>query len=227
MVSRLASRGFTIIELLITLVILSLLVGLSTYSFSLFIKSWAGLGDQYLQSRQEAQRVDLLVQAIEGAIPWVVRDNSGDVGFYFLGRDNGFTMVTSTPIFSDTGNAVIRVFLEQDEARPDVKRLVYEEASLDGLVLLDSDQILPFSFRLIVLGGLSDSRFSYFGLISREVSGLDGPQPEATSDWSEGFDGLVSRTHPSKVALVIDDIISVFDLPERADVIRGRSERIE
>ena len=71
-----------------------------------------------------------------------LRDADDRPGFYFLGREEGLTLVTSSPVFSPEQIAVIRVFREP--ASDGRWNLVYEEAPLTGVLLRRSDQTLPF-----------------------------------------------------------------------------------
>ena len=93
-------RGFTLIELLIALTIFGMVIGIATYGYSLFSRHWEGRLGQFQRAQDQYQRLDLVVAALENTLPYVVRGPDGAPGFYFLGREEGLTLVTMSPVFS-------------------------------------------------------------------------------------------------------------------------------
>ena len=221
MVARRRLKGFTLIELLISIAILSLLVGLAGFSFAQFSRHWQSPRADFARAAGQVQRLDLLSRAINDALPWIVKDNNGQPGFYFLGRDEGFTLVTASPIYAVGAPAVIRVFREPEG--PGRWRLVYEEASLASVRLLRGAQILPFERRLVVLEGLPALAFRYYGwanLTERFASAdFNVPTPPR---WSAEFDGLLRIQQPRRVALQLGEFETVFAMSERTRILLRR-----
>jgi prepilin-type N-terminal cleavage/methylation domain-containing protein len=211
-------RGFTLIELLIALAIFGMVVGIASYGYSLFSRSWEGRLGRFQQAQDQYQRLDLVVAALENTLPYVVRDASGAPGFYFLGREEGLTLVTMNPVFATGNIAVIRVFREP--AGNGKWNLLYEEAPLAGRKLRLASQVLPFSHRMIVLRDVPDLGFRYFGWrsLERRVAVADAPELGYEPEWAQEFDGLVLNMHPQRIALRIGDSEAVIFVPERADV---------
>lgn len=216
-------RGFTLIELLISITVLSMVIGITTFAFSLFSRNWqSNIGDFDLAAGQ-LQRVELLNGAIRDSVAWLVRSGDGGdkIGFYFLGREEGMTFVTESPIFEPQGLAVARVFRERErDAR--TWRLVYEEAPLRGLVLRDATQTLPFEHRLVILRGLRALDFRYFGWPSLEarVEGLETGLVAPT--WSAEYDSIERRQQPIRISLRLGSSEVLFHVAERDEVILGR-----
>ena len=159
-------RGFTLIELLIALTIFGMVIGIATYGYSLFSRHWEGRLGHFQRAQDQYQRLDLVVAALENTLPYVVRGPTGAPGFYFLGREEGLTLVTMSPIFSAGNLAVVRVFREPSGNGG--WNLLYEEAPLKGVQLRLASQTLPFQHRMVVLRDLPDLAFSYFGWRSIE-----------------------------------------------------------
>jgi prepilin-type N-terminal cleavage/methylation domain-containing protein len=211
-------KGFTLIEMLIALAIFGMVVGIASYGFSLFSRHWEGRLGRFQQSQDQLQRLDLVVAALENTLPYVVRDASGAPGFYFLGREEGLTLLTMNPVFAAGSIAVIRVFREP--AGNGKWNLLYEEAPLAGQKLRLASQVLPFSHRMIVLRDVPDLGFRYFGWrsLERRVAVADAPELGYEPEWATEFDGLVLNMHPQRIALRIGDSEAVVFVPERADV---------
>ncbi len=215
------SRGFTLLELLISVAILSLVIGLSTYSFSLFSQHWISRERDQLQSQGDYQLVQLLDRAMTSCIPWIVRSGDDNIGFYFLGRDEGMTFVTSRPIVEADAPAVIRIFRESDG--PGRYKLVYEEASIASITLGDANQTLPFRHRLVIARNLSKLNFRFYGWRSSESKAAAVSMDSAVvPSWHDTFDGLVGSAHPEKLAIEMGAISWIIDVPATADMISAR-----
>ena len=217
------STGFSLVELLIAVVILSLVIGAGTFGFSLFTKHWARDREAFDRRISSFQRLELVHRALEDAIPWAVRAQSGKIGFYFLGRDEGLTLVTGSPIFNPGRVAVIRFFRER--AGPDEWRLVYEEAPLVGVRLREASQVLPFRHRLVVLRGLKgDVSFRYFGWESMEDRLRESGPGEAVPmpRWFADYDGLQRGQHPQRIGVSFDGAEAIYFVPDRGNAAINR-----
>ena len=212
--------GFTLVELLISIAIMSMVIGLASYGFSLFSQHWDGPRKSFDRSVGQVQRLDLVSRALGDAIPWVVRDETNRPGFYFLGREEGVTLVTASPIYAVDAPAVVRIFREPEAGGR--WRLVYEEAPLSSVRLTKASQILPFQHRLIILQGIEAISFRYLGWntgqerFGDEVGSLVPPQ------WFSEFDGLVRAHQPVRVALTLGEFETTFSMPDRTSVLLNR-----
>jgi prepilin-type N-terminal cleavage/methylation domain-containing protein len=211
-------KGFTLIELLVALAIFGLVVGIASYGYSLFSRHWEGRLGKFERAQDQYQRLDLVVTALENTLPYVVRDAQGRPGFYFLGREEGLTLVTMSPVFGPGELAVIRVFREQGAGG--AWNLLYEEAPLAGVELRQASQTLPFQHRMLVLRDVPELGFGYFGWRSLEqrAEAADSPELGYKPEWTGDFDGLQRRMHPQRISLRLGDTDAVIFVPERAEV---------
>jgi prepilin-type N-terminal cleavage/methylation domain-containing protein len=210
-----ALRGFTLIEMLVAIVVLSIVIGISTYAYSLFARQWDGKLGRFEQAQAEYQRLEWLAAALEDTLPYVVRDAEGNIGFYFLGRDEGLTLVTMSPIFETGTPALIRVFREPDgEGR---WRLVYEEAPFRTDLLVRANQRMEFRHRLVVARDLPRPEFRYFGWADLNAMLYAAEQAGPGRSWFVEYDGLTRRYHPEKIELRFGDSATVFAVPARID----------
>lgn len=210
--------GFTLLELLLAMAIFGLVLGVASYGYSLFSKNWNGFAQNFARAQTQLQRLDLAYTALANSLPYVVRDDAGRPGFYFLGREEGLTLVTASPIFASGSLAVIRIFREPDGHGN--WNLIYEEASLDGVRLIRAAQILPFDHRLTILRSIRRVEFEYFGWSSaaEQLEASDTPELALAPKWSPEFDGLVRRRNPQRIALRLGQDRAVVFVPDRADI---------
>lgn len=216
--TRALVRGFTLIEMLIAMAIFGLVVGIASYGYALFSRHWEGRLGRFEQAQDHYQRLDLVVTALENTLPYVVRDDQGAGGFYFLGRDEGLTLVTLSPVFTPGELAVVRVFREPGaDGR---WNLLYEEAPLVGVHLRRASQTLPFQHRMVVLRDVPDLRFAYFGWpsVDERLAAANEPELGLQPKWMTSLDGVVARVHPQRIAIGIGGEEAVVFVPERADV---------
>jgi prepilin-type N-terminal cleavage/methylation domain-containing protein len=211
-------RGFTLVELMIVMAIMSMVTVSATYAFSLFSRDWEVRRGGFDKAKAQLRRLELVESALQNTLPWAVWGDDGRVGYYFLGREEGLTVVTASPVFAADRPAVIRVFGERES--PTTWRLVYEEAPLTGVLLRRADQELPFQHRLVVVRGLSDVRFKYYGWLSlQDRMGLESDVDSGNQNWFSEYDGMARVQQPEKIALVLGGAESVISMPIRNSVL--------
>jgi len=214
--------GFTLIELLVATVLMLSMVTIASLGFDWFSQQWTRRLSTIEQSYQNYIQQQQFETAISGIVPYMV-NKGDDFGYYFLGRKEGFTAVSLTPIFEADHPAVIRVFSEQTT---NGYQLVYEEASLKELILISSDQILPFKHRLIVTGGAAQIAFKYLienHIITGNEELPDGIKSQTSFDWKEELDGISTKKHATKIEVVQDDYSFKVMIPKRDQVLNSRT----
>lgn len=210
-------KGFSLLEMLVAITVLSMVIGISTYAYSLFMRQWDGHLGRFDEAQAQYQRLDWLASALEDTLPYIVRDDNGVLGFYFLGREEGLTAVTMSPIFDIGEPALIRVFREADDSG--AWRLVYEEAPFAGNLLARADQRMDFRHRLIIARNVPHLKFRYFGWADLQTRMSFGEALNVRRSWFDEFDGLQRQFHPEKIELNLGGDAAVFDIPVRADAL--------
>lgn len=193
-------QGYTLVEMMIALVILVSLMFTANYSYSLYSNYWSGRLGSFDRSIFYYQGLMQVKESIDSAIPYVVKDDKGDHTFYFLGRSEGFSLVSAAPIFAPTVNdaSVIRVFAEQVG---DEYQLVYEEAPLIDGLLLNLNQQLNFKYRTVLFRTEQPIHFSYFGWQQREHKRESQLNPKLQASWSNEYDAAITRIQPEQIAM--------------------------
>ena len=210
-------RGFSLLEMLVAIVVLSIVIGISTLAYSMMVRKWDGHLGQFDEAQAQYQRLEWLATALEDTLPYVVRDDQDQLGFYFLGRDEGLTLVTMSPIFAVGEPALVRVFRELDEDGS--WQLIYEEAPFAGTLLARANQRLKFRHRLVIARNLPRPVFRYFGWANIGSRLTIDDTLGGQQSWFEEYDGLVRRFHPERIELQMGREIAVFDIPARAETL--------
>lgn len=215
-------RGFTLVELLIATSIMLMMLGMAMFGYQLYDKQWRKEKDNVSLAYEQLKTFDLFNSALHGIIPYLVNQKD-KAGFYFLGKKDGFTAITGSPIVNVGYPAVIRIFTETDTKGQ--YRLVYEEASLKDTWLVGPAQRLKFSERIVVLQDIKDIEFQYFAVpdVNTPVEMDENDQVIDRRQWLNAHDGLTAFTHPEKVQINVAGFPIYANIASRAQVIAAKA----
>lgn len=216
--------GFTLVELLISMAILALLMVSATTFYQFMSQNWQRTKASVDVKEQYYNDWMLVSEALTATLPKLIRREDGQVGFYFLGDQNGFTGFSSKSVQDPEYPAIYRFFIEESP-NSDGVRLIYEEAMLKDTVVTSVNQELPFNFRRVVWNGLTDVQFIYTGW-------ENFTQRMALQNMNEGvevvfdfptYDGANRRQHPLKIKVVIEGFTWSIDIPDVSNELISRS----
>lgn len=221
--SRSRLNGFTLIELLLATTILFLLLSSAMFAYRLYDDSWKRRLSDVDYSFAHYKKIDLFNNAIAGVSTYMVQptmqsNELSSMGFYFLGREEGFTAVTQTPWFDMGTPAVIRVFRESNPQGG--SRLVYEQASLNEQMLLSADQNLNFTHRVVIFEDLRQLTFRYFGLDTS--NDFESDEKAHVFAWFESYDGMQIKQQPDQIEIELDNIKWYFQIQQRSFEYKSR-----
>lgn len=214
--------GFTLIELLIATSIMFATLSLAMFGYQLYDKQWRKNKSGVEQAFLRYKSLDLLVNSLQGVVPYLV--NSTDKpGFYFLGDQLGFTAITLAPMVNSHYPAVIRVFAETDKNGR--SQLIYEEASLSKTWLVDANQSLEFSERIVITQTSKPITFKYFTLPDATAPIEFDANDEVVDrrQWLQQHDGIRSGTHPEQVQIDLGGFPLFATISNRATISTARS----
>ena len=154
-------QGFTLVELLITMALLSMIILIGSSAFGMFGQRWDGRLGQFDATMRSTQNIMLVQDVLSSLMPYVAYNRDGKPIIYFEGNRNGFVAVSSKSIFSDNDFAVVRFSVRQNvELDYDV---LYEESPMVDDVLVSLNQPLEFSRPMVLFESVSDPLFQYYG----------------------------------------------------------------
>jgi prepilin-type N-terminal cleavage/methylation domain-containing protein len=199
--------GFTLLEVLIATALLSVVIFLTTLSYSMILDVWAQkkiVGQNTLTN----YRSHLLVRfALESVYDYYVTDPMNETkGLYyplFRGERDMLEFVTLSAVFSKGVPAVARVRLAKQAGNaPEHYQLLYEEAPLDSTYVRYRDALPPYRRSLVIYPKVEQFSMRYFGeWEARWVR--EREDFEMVSKWQDTFSGEEKQTIPEIIELTV------------------------
>lgn len=196
-------KGFTLIEMLVTMVLLSSIVLIGSSAFSLFAKRWDGQLGKFDQTAQKVRDLMLVHEVLDTMIPYIVSGSDNRPGIFFEGNRNGFVGVSTKSIFDKQYQSVIRLSVAQ---RSDFTfDVVYEENPMVADVLRSTQESLQFAESLILFEGVDAPIFEYFGWRSVEDKfGVEGLLSPKLPQWLPSYNAMNLPFLPEKVRFLFE-----------------------
>jgi prepilin-type N-terminal cleavage/methylation domain-containing protein len=199
------NQGFTLIEMLISMVLLSMVLLIATSAYSMFSEKWNGRLGYFNRSATNAKHFILVQEILKSIKPYVVTDDKDNAKLYFEGNRNGFVAVSLRSLFQPNKPAVIRLQILQNEDFS--YALVYQESVMAEQLLTKVTQQIEFTSPIILFDNLKDVEFTYFAWPSiksknwqPDVS-FELPEPKA---WFGEYNSIEKRVFPEKIKIVFN-----------------------
>ena len=175
-------KGFTLLELLLTVAILSLIVGIIGGAFRLAIRSWEKGEGKVEEFRKTRIILDKVAQQIKSFYPyWIKKEKKWMVAFQ--GEPQALTFVSPLSFRSPfiTGLVLVQYFLEDDSDPDNGKNLVLRESRV-----IDEDSLQELlegggkdGLEVVLFSGLEDATFDYYVL----------PPDSEEGEWRKSWTG--------------------------------------
>lgn len=208
-------QGFTLIELMISISILSLLLFTGSYSYSLMSERWNKELGQFASSAKNYKHLELVQRLLEGVQPYVVVDSKKKPSFFFIGDKNSLLAVSRSGLFSGEYPEIFRLSIVNKEN--DKVDLVYQSASTETLLLKGTDQNINFTHQLVLFENIDQVNFQYYGwlnLLSKNSTNSLIRKPK----WFEQFSGIDTQLMPEtfKLSLIKNERELTFTVQQEA-----------
>lgn len=196
-------HGFSLIEILVAMVLLSMVVLVSSQAYSIFASKWDGRLGRFNQTLSEAKSLTLVQRAVDGIIPYVAFNAKDKPKLYFEGNRNGFVAVSNSPVFAPESAAVIR--LQAEQLSDFTFMLTYQEWPMVS-PLLKTDQPLAFGRKITLFTHQENILFRYFGWESAKAKNQNTGDifaPPAQKEWFNEYNSLERELQPHKIAIML------------------------
>lgn len=196
------SRGFTLIELMIAMTVLSMIMLLGTWSFKVFIERWDGRLGYFAKHVSQAKDLVLLNEIVSGISPYVIRA-SGDEQYFFELDENRLRAVTQNPIFYNNEFAFFELVVEQTQLGK--KYLIYREGNI--LSLYNSKQQV-FEYEKILINDSDSITLSIYGW-EQAILKIKAEDPLSSASnfrptWFSTYSSAASSLMPIKLSIATE-----------------------
>ena len=154
------AKGFTLIEVLLAMMLLSMVMYIGSLSFSIFSDRWQKELGSFNADVSEARKLLLLRQLFQGASNYLVRDTDNRAAYLFQGDARELVFVTNSPVFNTGYQAWVK--LSVHTLATGQQQLRYEEYSFAATPLF-SVTAQPKPDHSMVIMQDDNIRFNYFG----------------------------------------------------------------
>ena len=147
------SEGFTLIELMISIAILTLLLFTGTYTYSMLLSRWDKQLGSFEYNARIARNLEVLQRVLEGVHPYIVVDNNKKPSFFFIGAQKNLLSVSHTGIFSADFPEIFQIIANKQSNGK--YSLIYQAISTEKIILVGTEQIINFEKQITLFKELS------------------------------------------------------------------------
>lgn len=150
--------GFTLLELLVSLILLAAVLALLPGAFRMAHRVWSSEAEMAAESQLSATRA-YLSRTMATAMPLVVRSASGRIGVAFSGTADSVSFIAPARSGPDGAGIYRHTLQAVPAARGDRHALVL----VQSMVLADPGQVVAGGSERVLLETASGLRFRYYG----------------------------------------------------------------
>ncbi|SFC52425.1 PulJ/GspJ family protein [Pseudoalteromonas denitrificans] len=191
------NTGFTLIELMISISILTMLLFTGSYTYSMMSERWNKELGQFSQSTKIARNLELVQRLLEGVQSFVVTDDKHKPSFFFIGAQDSLLAVSRSGLFSGDYPEVFR--LSTVEKQNGLVDLVYQSVSTENLLLTGTAQSIDFSHQITLFTDLNQVNFNYYGW--SHLNDKAARNFKTKAKWYTHFSGINNQIMPEKFSL--------------------------
>lgn len=199
------TKGFTLIEVLIAMLLLSIVMFIGSLSFSVFSQRWQKDMGHFTLQAEQAKKFFLLQRTIQGISNYFVLDAKKNPVYFFLGSPGHLVFVTNRPIFAAEGQALVRLSVLPLEGGK--QQLVYQETDFTKSPLFSLSP-LPAPGNTLVLLTAERIRFNYFGWENLEAKASfydDEIFTKQTPIWQDEYLSQLTSILPNAINITWGD----------------------
>ncbi|MGR6840817.1 PulJ/GspJ family protein [Aliivibrio wodanis] len=199
-------NGFTLVEMLVSMVILSSVIVIATQAYKQFIVNSERFSTKYRSVLADTQKRELVFERLDQTILYIAnkRDLFGNStqSIYWQGYKNSLLSVTKISLQNPNKAAVFKLYQNEGE-------LIYCEKVIDSwLPQIGKEPEGLCDYSLSILSNLESVQFSYFGWKDafQKMEGMNAKyfnNFSAKKTWFKRYDSIEAELLPEWIALDI------------------------
>ena len=201
-----SAKGFTLIEMLVSMTLLTMLLLLTTSAYSLFNERWDGKLGNYNKSLYATKNLLIIHEILSSVISYVVVDDEDNPAYYFDGNLNGFVAVSNTSMSMPGSASIIRLQVNQNADF--TFNISYQEAVMNSFLLLKHDQKVTFDEPIYLFENLKQAKVEYYGWPTRRDKFFDASLNSKTrkpKGWFNEYNSIALGVHPEQIKITLGD----------------------
>jgi len=203
----LGSSGFTLIEVLISTIILGMVLGIALMASSGFMDVWQK-GDRLFSDAFTLVRYKILLsESIESTYEYYLTDKPGqnrqkDKYFpFFAGKSQSAEFVTLSSVFNHGAPAIAKLYVQKnDSGKYD---LVYKEADLEKFFIKYAQDKIEYTRQIDIYQNLENIKFRYYGLVETKFD-PELMKADRIFEWEDKFSGRQTMHVPKQMEITIN-----------------------
>ncbi|WP_100642245.1 PulJ/GspJ family protein [Alteromonas facilis] len=214
-----SKKGFTLVELMISMTILSAMLMTGSYIYLLLSSKWEYETKEYDCAIDKMKSLAIIQRQLHLIAPHIVEhEQNGELKpvFFFIGNEKSLLSINSQGLFDATSSEVFRInATQQEDGRFEV---VYQAVSMPMLELTSTDQELVFDRSIVLFDDLSEFNISYYGFETYDQQGeASDYDSEISPSWTAVFDGTERQIMPFEINISVIDESGLADYRLKLD----------
>ena len=201
------TAGFTLVEVLISTMILGMVIYLAMLSYSMFLDRWQKKKLSHTSIINDYRAHILVRSALESMYDYYVTDpaneRTGRHYPFFKGKRDSLEFITLSSVFKKGVPALARLRMEQQgKTAGEDYQVIYEETPMDKTYIKYADATPKYRRSLVVYSGVKKIAIRYYGEL--EIKWIPEHENfEPVYGWRENFSGKKRNTIPNLIELTL------------------------
>ena len=202
------SRGFTLIEILVSTLILVMVIGVAITALSSFMGLWEKSDKLFSNTFDSARNRILLRNSFESISEYYITDKSNKTWAetkyqyfpFFQGDFNSIEFITLSSVFHHGAPAVAMFYIKRNNFGN--FDLIYKEADLDKFYIKYAEDKINYSKHITLYQNLDEVKIRYYGVVDTSFN-PETMQLTKISKWEKNFFGKNRNCLPSRIEIRI------------------------
>lgn len=196
-------NGFTLLELLVAVSLLSLVMMSGIYAYSAFSYRWQDELGQFKSRLENLQSFNHIQRVLENIKPYVIHTKDS-VGFLFIGKSSSIVAVRNATLFGDSNTLGSEVFkLSLVPTNQGYFNLLYQSHQLaNGIIVYDTDTI-SYTRSKILANNVKSMNVEYSGY-ENVTAKYNRLEYALKLSWYNEFSGLDRALTPNSIRLTLE-----------------------